>query len=113
MARLHTQPPRSSLYGGTSVQPPPKSIRTGARATRERIGGERCDRAPADDTAGDAFPACYFFLGAAFFAAGAFLAGAAFFAGAGFDAAAHETSEVHTQKREGRVRRGIDEVAHE
>src|SRR5688572_33173212 len=33
MARLHTKPPISSPYGGTSVHPPPKSRRAGARAT--------------------------------------------------------------------------------
>src|SRR5688572_27118521 len=33
MARLHTKPPISSPYGGTSVHPPPKSSRAGARAT--------------------------------------------------------------------------------
>src|SRR5215208_1216110 len=33
MARLQTKPPRSSSYGGTSVHPPPKSMRVGARAT--------------------------------------------------------------------------------
>src|SRR4051794_5363478 len=31
---LQTNPPSSSLYGGTSVQPPPKSSRVGARAMR-------------------------------------------------------------------------------
>jgi hypothetical protein len=33
MARLQTKPPISSQYGGTSVQPPPKSMRVGARVT--------------------------------------------------------------------------------
>src|SRR5512145_3327833 len=80
MATLHTHPPRSSLYGGTSVQPPPKSMRTGARATRERISRERCGGVPVEDTPPAekrrlvAVP-CYFlgagFLAGAFFAAGA------------------------------------------
>ena len=33
MATLQTNPPSLSQYGGTSVQPPPRSIRVGARAT--------------------------------------------------------------------------------
>ena len=33
MATLQTKPPISSEYGGTSVQPPPKSMRVGARVT--------------------------------------------------------------------------------
>jgi hypothetical protein len=33
IARLQTNPPISSQYGGTSVQPPPKSMRVGARVT--------------------------------------------------------------------------------
>ena len=33
IARLHTHPPSSTVYGGTSVHPPPKSTRTGALAT--------------------------------------------------------------------------------
>src|SRR5829696_8192362 len=37
MARLHTAPPSRSQYGGTSVQPPPKSSRDGARATMARV----------------------------------------------------------------------------
>src|SRR5258708_3169886 len=36
MAALQTAPPCSSQYGATSVQPPPKSRRVGARATRAR-----------------------------------------------------------------------------
>jgi hypothetical protein len=30
---LHTNPPTSFEYGGTSVHPPPKSMRVGARVT--------------------------------------------------------------------------------
>src|SRR5919107_1197413 len=36
MATLQTAPPCSSQYGATSVHPPPKSRRVGARATRAR-----------------------------------------------------------------------------
>src|SRR5436190_11374633 len=39
MARLHTAPPSRSVYGGTSVHPPPKSSRVGARATMARVTG--------------------------------------------------------------------------
>src|SRR5687768_933479 len=39
MATLHTYPPSWSQYGGTSVQPPPKSSRVGARAVRTFIDG--------------------------------------------------------------------------
>src|SRR6187549_3281918 len=37
MARQHTAPPSRSVYGGTSVHPPPKSSRAGARATMARV----------------------------------------------------------------------------
>src|SRR5215207_7770890 len=37
IARLQTTPPSRSQYGGTSVQPPPKSSREGARATMARV----------------------------------------------------------------------------
>jgi hypothetical protein len=33
IATLQTNPPISSQYGGTSVHPPPKSMRVGARVT--------------------------------------------------------------------------------
>jgi len=33
IATLQTNPPISLEYGGTSVQPPPKSMRVGARVT--------------------------------------------------------------------------------
>src|SRR5215213_1443106 len=37
IATLQTAPPSRSQYGGTSVQPPPKSSREGARATMARV----------------------------------------------------------------------------
>jgi len=37
IAMLQTNPPSRSQYGGTSVQPPPRSIRVGARAATSRV----------------------------------------------------------------------------
>ena len=39
MAMLQTAPPGFSEYGGTSVHPPPKSNRVGARTTTDPCAG--------------------------------------------------------------------------
>src|SRR5262245_30670618 len=46
MAMLQTKPPCSSQYGGTSVQPPPRSMRVGAR-TEAVFGGAALTQAEA------------------------------------------------------------------